>query len=268
MDLSLFTPAQWHILLGFVFAFGLCVGSFLNVVIYRLPLEQSVVHPRSRCPSCGKLIPWYRNVPVLSWLVLRAKCGDCGAAISARYPLVEILTAVLFTAAAAREPSMLAWPVQFLFLGSVLACVFIDLDHWILPDKITLPGIVIGFLTAPFVHPGEPLDNLLTSGLGLLFGGGSLYFVALAYKAYAKKDGMGGGDIKFLAMVGAFLGLRGALITLFLSSILGSILGLFLILFRGKKGSTAIPFGPYLALGAFAAFFFGEALWQWYFGML
>jgi leader peptidase (prepilin peptidase)/N-methyltransferase len=249
--------------LAFVLAFGLLWGSFLNVVIHRLPLDESVVTPRSRCPSCRSLIRWYQNIPVLSWLALRARCANCGTRISFRYPLVELLTGALFTLAAWRYPFPAAWPFQFWFLGALVACTFIDIDHWILPDKITLPGIAVGFVGS-FVSPQV---SWIESAAGILVGGGILYAVAWGYRAFAKKDGLGGGDIKFLAMIGAFLGAKGALATLVLSSCGGSVLGIFLILLRGKKSGTAIQFGPFLALGALAAFFFGEPLWQWYFGM-
>lgn len=263
-------PAQWHAVLAVVFLFGLLWGSFLNVVIHRLPLGESVVKPRSRCPGCRKLIKWYQNIPLASWVFLRARCASCGKKISARYPLVELLTAVLFTLAAAWRPDPVAlWPFHFWFMGALIACTFIDFDHWILPDKITLPGILVGIGATVFgaYLGGEPLLwSLGYALLGVLVGGGILYLVAWGYKAYSGIDGLGGGDIKFLAMVGAFLGARGALATLILSSFLGSLLGIFLIALRGKKGGTAIQFGPFLALGALAAFFFGEALWKWYFG--
>ncbi len=248
-----------ELLLGFVFVFGLCWGSFLNVVIYRLPRDESVVKPRSRCPKCRKLIPWYRNVPVLSWLALRARCGDCGARIAT---VVELLTGLLFLAAALFDPEIRAWPFHFFFLAALVACTFIDIDHWILPDKITLPGIAVGLLGSLVI----PSHGVLASVAGVLVGGGILYFVAWAYHAYSGQEGLGGGDIKFLAMIGAFLGPKGALATLVLSSFLGSILGIFLIAVRGKKRGMAIQFGPFLALGAVAAFFFGEPLWRWYFG--
>lgn len=265
-DLSSLTPAQWYLLLGSVFVFGLCWGSFLNVVIHRLPRRESVVRPRSRCPGCGCPIPWYRNIPLLSWAALRARCADCGMRISWRYPLVELLTALLFTAAAAfSRGSPLAWPFHFWFLGALVACTFIDIDHWILPDRITLPGIAVGFLGA--VAGAGPGPGWLASLGGILLGGGILYLVAWAYRAFAHKDGLGGGDIKFLAMIGAFLGPQGALTTLVLASLLGSLAGVFLILWKGKKGGTAIQFGPFLCLGALTAFFFGGPLWQWYFGM-
>lgn len=250
-------------LFGFVFLFGLCWGSFLNVVIHRLPEGESVVKPRSRCPKCRKQISWYQNIPVVSWIALRARCANCGARISWRYPLVELLTALLFLAAALWEPELVAWPFHFFFFAALVACTFIDIDHWILPDKITLPGIVVGLAGSLLI----PHFSVLASVAGVLVGGGILYLVAWGYHAYSGNEGLGGGDIKFLAMIGAFLGAKGALATLILSSCLGSVLGIFLIVLRGKKSGTAIQFGPFLALGAVAAFFFGEPLWQWYFGM-
>jgi leader peptidase (prepilin peptidase)/N-methyltransferase len=262
LSLSSLPPAEWRLVLGAVFVFGLLWGSFLNVVIHRLPLGESVVTPRSRCPACRKPIAWYQNVPVVSWLVLRARCAGCGARISARYPLVELLTGALFALSAWWRPELLAWPFQFWFLAALVACTFIDIDHWILPDKITLPGIVVGFVGS-LVAPGTAWTESLA---GIAVGGGILYFVAWAYRALAHKDGLGGGDIKFLAMIGAFLGAKGALATLILSSCLGSALGIFLIVARGKRSGTAIQFGPFLALGALTAFFFGDPLWQWYFG--
>ena len=248
--------------MSFFFLVGLCVGSFLNVVIYRLPLEKSVVSPRSQCPSCGYGIPWYNNIPILSFLLLRGKCGNCKAPISWRYPLVELLTGILFAAVVWRQSDLFfQWPAHFFLMSALVASTFIDLDHWIIPDKITYPGVVIGLLSS--LAPG-PL-SILQSVIGLLFGFGILYFVAWIYLTFAKKDGIGGGDIKFLAMVGAFFGIPGAIITLTLSSIVGSIVGIFLILFLGKKGKTAIPFGPFLAAGTLCTFLFGAELWQWYF---
>jgi leader peptidase (prepilin peptidase)/N-methyltransferase len=254
-------PQLRYFILLLIFSLGLCVGSFLNVVIHRLPLGESVVKPRSRCPKCKSLIPWYRNLPLISYVWLRGKCGDCGIKISLRYPLVELLTALLFTLTAYLHFNFLYWPFQFYFLAALVASTFIDLDHWIIPDKITLPGIVIGFLGS-FLLPNMPWIGSLA---GIIAGGGILYLVAWAYRAYAGRDGIGGGDIKFLAMTGAFLGAQGALVTLVLSSALGSVLGIFLLVVRKKSGGTAIPFGPFLALGALAAFLFGERLWQWYF---
>lgn len=251
------------IALAIVFLFGLLWGSFANVVIYRLPEEESVVFPRSRCPKCRTLIRWYQNIPVLSWLALRGKCAACGTRISPRYPFVELLMGFAFWAVAWHDSSLIAWPFHFFFVGSLIVSTFIDLDHWILPDKITYPGMLVG-LASSFLLPDF---SVLESFTGLFLGGGILYAVAAAYQAISHKDGLGGGDIKFLAMVGAFLGPKGAIATLVLSSTLGSILGIFLIVLRGKSRSSAVQFGPFLAAGAAVAFFFGEPLWQWYFNI-
>jgi leader peptidase (prepilin peptidase) / N-methyltransferase len=241
--------------------FGLCWGSFLNVVIHRLPLGESIVFPRSRCPSCKTQINWYQNFPIFSFIFLKGKCSNCGIKISLRYPLVEALTAFSFVAVAFQSENIWSWPFSFFFFSVLIAGTFIDLDHWLLPDKLTLSGIVVGFCGSLTVLPISPLNSFL----GILFGGGILYLIAWLYLAATKKDGLGGGDIKFLAMVGAFLGIKGALITLIISSFLGSILGIFLILAKGRKTNTAIPFGPFLAAGSALAFFFGEPLWEWYF---
>jgi leader peptidase (prepilin peptidase)/N-methyltransferase len=284
-DLSQLPAPLWHTVLAVVFVFGLLWGSFLNVVIHRVPLEESVVNPRSRCPGCKKLIRWHQNIPVLSWLFLRARCANCGMKISARYPLVELVTATLFTLSAARYPTLLAWPFHFWFLGALVACTFIDIDHWILPDKITLPGILVGLVATMVVPAPNFTDsfiydyangfagaaaayvatNLSTWLIGVLVGGGILEVVRVGYEKFAHKEGLGGGDVKFLAMVGAFLGAKGALVALILSSFVGSIVGVVLIALRGKTRGSYIQFGPFLALGALLAFFFGGDLWQWYF---
>jgi leader peptidase (prepilin peptidase)/N-methyltransferase len=241
--------------------FGLLVGSFLNVVIYRLPREESIVFPGSHCASCNASLRWYHNIPLFSFLFLKGQCHACKNKISYRYPIVEALTAALFALAVAREPQMIAWPFQFYFLAALLVSTAIDLEHWIIPDMVTLPGIMIG-LIGSFLIPDH---SLMDSLLGVLVGGGILFSIAWIYTTVTKKEGIGGGDIKFLAMVGAFLGAKGALETLILSSFVGSLLGVFLIIAKGKGGKTAIPFGPFLSGGAFCAFLFGETLWKWYF---
>lgn len=254
-------PLVHYTVLGFVFLAGLCVGSFLNVIIHRMPLEESIVRPGSRCPHCKTPLRWRDNIPLFSFLFLRGRCAHCGAKISKRYPVVEFLTGALFLAGALKEPDYLAWPFHFYFLSTLVACTFIDLDHWILPDKLTLPGIAVGLLGALIL----PETRFLPSLVGALLGGGLLLLIAWLYSLFTKKEGLGGGDIKFLAMVGAFLGPQGALVTMVLSSMIGSVFGLVLILFFGKGGKTAIPFGPFLAGGALCAFLFGQELWLWYF---
>ncbi|MCO5143325.1 MAG: prepilin peptidase [Oligoflexia bacterium] len=250
---------------AFSFLLGLCIGSFLNVVIYRLPLKKSIVSPRSRCPECTYSIPWYFNIPLLSFLFLMGKCYKCKTSISYRYPIVELLTGVGFFLVSYYHENIFYWPFGFFFISALISSSFIDLDHWIIPDKITYPGMFIGIISS-FFTPG--FENLVPSFIGslagLLFGGGILYFIAWLYLKLTGNDGLGGGDIKLLAMVGAFLGIQGAVITLIISSIVGSILGIFLIFIKGKAGKSAIPFGPFISLGAIGAFFWGPILWQWY----
>ncbi len=252
---------QHPAILAFSFLVGLVCGSFLNVVIYRVPQEKSIVKPNSQCPSCQTPIRWYQNIPVLSFLFLRGKCANCGWKIPWRYPFVEILTGVLFAAGTYMASTWIELPFFAFFLSALVACTFIDLDHWILPDVITLPGIIVGLLGA-WLIPEESFSMHL---LGAAIGGGMLLALAFTYEKIAKQEGLGGGDIKYLAMIGAFLGVKGVMITIILAAFSGSILGLFLMFVRGKSGKMAIPFGPFLSAGALLAFLFGEPLWQWYF---
>jgi leader peptidase (prepilin peptidase) / N-methyltransferase len=242
------------------FIFGLVIGSFLNVCIHRLPSSQSIVHPRSRCPQCGHLIRVYDNIPVLSYLILRGRCRDCGARISLRYPVVEMLSGAFAAMAVARFG--LGWQALLMYalIAAFLVITFIDLDHRIIPDVITLPGIPIG-LAASF-GPGmiSPLESLV----GILAGGGSLFLVAWGYQLVTKREGMGGGDIKLLAMIGAFIGWKGVLLTIFIASLTGTLAGMALIFRRRGDMKLAVPFGPFLAVGAIAYLFMGPELMSWY----
>lgn len=242
------------------FIFGLVIGSFLNVCIHRLPSSQSIVHPRSRCPQCGHLIRVYDNIPVLSYLILRGRCRDCGARISLRYPVVELLSGAFAAMAVARFG--LGWQALLMYalIAGFLVITFIDLDHRIIPDVITLPGIPIG-LAASF-GPGmiSPLESLV----GILAGGGSLFLVAWGYQLVTKREGMGGGDIKLLAMIGAFIGWKGVLLTIFIASLTGTLAGMALIFRRRGDMKLAVPFGPFLAVGAIAYLFMGPELMSWY----
>jgi len=249
------------ILYTFAILIGLCVGSFLNVLIYRMPLEKNVVFPPSACPKCETPLRWFHNIPLLSFIFLKGKCSFCFEKISWRYPLVEILNALFFLLIVIKEPQWIAWPFHAYLLSSLLVATFIDLDHWIIPDLLTLPGIVIGLIGSVLI----PNQIFFMHFLGTIIGGGILLFLAWAYEFFAKREGLGGGDIKFLAMVGAFLGVQGALSTLIMSSLLGSIIGIFLILVKGRGAKTAIPFGPFLALGTLFTFLLGDSFWQWYF---
>lgn len=241
--------------------FGSIVGSFLNVCIYRLPVGRSVVWPASACPHCERPLSWYENIPIASFLALRARCRTCHASISWRYPLVEALTAAMFGYLYwSLGPSVLL--ASRLIFGSALIVLFaIDLEHHLLPNVITLPGIVIGFAFSIFAEPGW-----LSSLIGVVVGGGVLFGIAEAYYRLRHEDGLGMGDVKMLAMIGAFVGWQLMLVTLVLASVAGSIIGIALIATRRGDMKYALPFGTFLALGAGAAISIGPSLLRWYIG--
>lgn len=244
------------------FIVGAMVGSFLNVCILRLPKDESIAFPPSHCTSCQNPIAFYDNIPILSWLILRGQCRNCKERISPRYILVEILTALLATALVWRFGFQPLTLVYFVFVAALVVVTFIDLDHRIIPDILSIPGIPIGFCSAGW------FIGFLNSGLGILIGGGSLFALAFLYRLFTGREGMGGGDIKLLAMIGAFVGWKGVLFTIFASSLTGTVIGIFAMA-RQKKGmKLAIPFGPFLALGAVLYIFFGEFLIQWYLGLI
>ncbi len=244
-------------------ALGAVVGSFLNVVIHRLPLGQSLVHPPSHCPRCGARVRPHHNLPVIGWLLLGGRCRDCREPISPRYPLVEALTAVLAAGWWARAESALAFGVYFVFLAGLVAVTFIDLDHKIIPDSLSLGGVVLG-MAASFLLPLGWKDSLV----GAAAGGGILAAVAYGYEAVTGREGMGFGDVKLLAAIGAFLGWQAVLFTVFVSSVTGSVVGLAAIAMGGRDLRFEVPFGPFLALGAVVYLFFGPELVRWYFGLL
>ena len=245
------------------FVLGAIFGSFGNVVIYRLPKDLSVVLPRSHCYSCKTPIKWYDNIPILSWFILRGKCRHCGAKFSFRYPLVELITAVLFCLS--YHYAGLTWSLleYLLFIFGLVVCTFIDLDHMILPDEFTLSGIVIGLVGAALNPQREFLDALY----GVLMGGGFLWGLAYVYYLLTKQEGMGGGDIKLLAWIGALLGWKAIPFVIMTSAIIGSVVGL--IAARKQKAGlkTVIPFGPYLALAAVIYLFGGQTIAYWYLGL-
>ena len=253
-------PMEYYLLLGFAFVLGAVVGSFLNVCIYRIPAGESIVSPRSRCPRCGAPIRWYQNFPILSWIFLRGRCANCRVRIPIRYALVEALTGLLFAMVLYYFGIHWATVVFWVFVSLLVTITFIDLDHQIIPDVISLPGIVLGF-GASFLLPWVSWSDSL---LGILLGGGSLFMVAVGYEFLTKKEGMGGGDIKLLAMLGAFLGWKAVLPIIFVSSLLGTLVGVPLMLVKGADGKLAIPFGPFLAGGAVIWLFWGESLVGWY----
>lgn len=242
------------------FIFGAIVGSFLNVCIYRLPLEQSIAFPASHCLQCSSTLRWYHNIPVLSYLFLRGRCRFCNARISWRYPAVEILNALFYLAvfhASGYSPTSL---ILFVFISALITISFMDIDHQIIPDVISLPGIILGFC-ASFIIPSVSWHDSLW---GILLGGGSLFAVAYLYAFFTGKEGMGGGDIKLLAMIGAFLGYKAVLPVIFISSLLGTFVGVPLMLLKKADGRYAIPFGPFLALAATIYLFAGPQLINWY----
>lgn len=245
--------------------YGAIVGSFLNVVILRLPTgERSLVSPPSQCPYCKTHIRWYDNIPILSFICLMGKCRYCKTKISVQYPFVELCTALLSLALYTKFGLSFEYFFYFLFVCGLIAIIFIDIAHQIIPDKISLPGIVIGFV-------GSFFCSALTwqqSSLGILLGGGVLYAIAEGYYFITKRDGMGGGDIKLLAMIGGFLGWQSLLFVIFASSVSGSIVGIIAILCQGKGGQTRIPFGPFLAFAAMCFLFFKKEIFIWWYRYL
>jgi leader peptidase (prepilin peptidase) / N-methyltransferase len=251
-------PATLLVLAGI---FGLAIGSFLNVCIHRLPRGQSLATPPSRCPSCERPLRWFHNIPVASWIALGGRCGHCRAPISIQYPVIELVTALLWVLIVWMTP--VGWLlVSRLVLGTALIVLFmIDLEHQLLPNAITLPGIAVGLAFSIAAPPG-PIDSLV----GIALGGGVLYGIAAAYYLVRKEEGMGMGDVKMLAMVGAFLGWQAVLLTLVLSSFAGAVIGLVMIVLQKGDMRYALPFGTFLAVGALIAMLFGDALLAWYLG--
>jgi leader peptidase (prepilin peptidase)/N-methyltransferase len=260
---------------------GLVIGSFLNVCIYRIPRRESIVFPGSHCPHCGKSIRPYDNVPVLAFLWLRGKCRFCRKPISLQYPVVELLGGLSFLSCALRWDFAPATYVNSAFLAAVLVLVFIDYHHQILPNRITIPGTALGIVLSPMQVPGffeDPLSLAATSFfpadpavslpwigslVGAGIGGGSLLAVGSAYRLIRRMQGMGMGDVKMMAMVGAFLGWRLAFLTIFAGSVVGSLVGVFLVVFRGRTLQTKLAFGTFLGAGAVLALFFGIPFLEW-----
>lgn len=265
-----------------VFLFGLVIGSFLNVVIARVPEGQSVITPRSRCPHCSTPIAPYDNIPVLSYLWLRGRCRHCGEKISILYPAVEILTGLAFVAAYGKLDWTPAFPLNAVFFSALIALIFIDLRHRILPDVITLPLILIGLFLSYFQDPSLIESRFLArffdlqmpwqriavhataSLLGILLGGGALWTVAVAYLKLRKIEGMGMGDVKLMAAVGAFLGWSLAWLTIFIGSLLGAIIGSAYMASQHKGLRYELPFGTFLGFAAIASALWGPDLIDWY----
>ena len=284
-DLHLVPPLFGYVVAG---VFGAIIGSFLNVVVHRVPLEESIVFPNSRCPSCGAAIAFYDNIPVLSYVVLGAKCRHCKEHISFRYPAIELLTAALFVAVAWHDGLSAALPFDLVFASALLALVFIDAEHMILPNVITYPGIVfavIARIVIPYLTGTPHFDDLpsLSQGalagmplwvtslvgalIGALLGGGSLWLMGWTWEKLRGIEAMGLGDVKMMFMVGAYLGWRLTILTIFVGVFTGSIIGIFLMVRSGRRNmQMLLPFGVFLGLGAIAALLFGVPIVEWYAG--
>jgi leader peptidase (prepilin peptidase)/N-methyltransferase len=261
-----------------VFAFGAVIGSFLNVCVHRMPLEESIVTPPSHCPHCNERIRWVDNIPLVSYLALRGKCRHCGAKISPRYFLVELLTAVLFLLMWLKLTEwdrplvhgiyFLKAPIYWMVIAGLIVATFIDFEHYIIPNEITFGGLIVGLLLSAIYPPLMDADtiklSLLRSLLGAVVGGLSLLTVALVGKLIFRKEAMGMGDVKLLAAIGAFFGWQSTLFTILVSSLLGGVVGVVLVLGRRKGWESRIPYGPYIAFGAVLWMFCGHEIVNWY----
>jgi len=268
-----------------VFAFGLIVGSFLNVCIVRMPRGGSIVSPPSHCPRCQSGIKFYDNIPLISFLLLRGKCRNCGEPISWRYPLVELTNALLYVGIVNEFWLGGEAFMMMALCSSLIVITVIDYDHMIIPDNITLPGMLIGLTLAPFFmsplgdplpfnleglipHAGPYLTGFLNSLIGLILGGGLLLSIGWAWEKLRHIEAMGGGDVKLMGMVGSFLGWKGALLTIMLGALTGSVVGVLLMVLKRHKMGKLIPFGPFLAAGALASAFYGPDIVLWYIGLI
>jgi leader peptidase (prepilin peptidase) / N-methyltransferase len=246
-----------------VFVFGAVIGSFLNVCIYRIPRSKSIVKPNSFCPNCEKPIEFYDNIPIVSYILLGGKCRYCENKISKRYPFIELLTGALFLMFYTKLGLTLELFVTLLFVILLIVIAFIDLEFQIIPDVLSIGGLVAGLVLAVFrpmfLHLG-PKFGFLDALYGVLIGGGVLFVIAYGYQLITKREGMGGGDIKLLAMIGAFIGIKGGVFSLVAGSLLGTIVGIPLMLAKKQDTKYAIPFGPFLSLGALMFLFSGDRL--------
>lgn len=244
------------------FILGTCIGSFLNVCIHRIPAGGSILKPRSACPHCATPITARHNIPIISYIGLMGRCYHCREKISPRYPLVELLTGLCALCICLKYGVSVPAAIYFVFTAALMVVTFIDIDHQIIPDAITLPGIGLVLAAVWFL----PQQSYADSVLGFFTGGGSLLAIGLLYRRVTGQDGMGGGDIKLLALVGVVIGWKGVLFTLFLASAVGSLAGVAVMLHTGKGVRAMIPFGPFLAIGAICYVFFGPEVINWYLG--
>lgn len=263
------------------FIVGSMVGSFLNVCVYRLPKGESIVHPRSRCPKCETPIAWYDNIPMLSWLLLGAKCRNCKTPISWQYPLVEAITAALFAGVYVRFGFTIASPVYMLLAASLVLVTFVDLTDWTIPNEVTFPGIPFGLgcaLVAMFVPNtglivlGPPAVPIFSALIGAVAGGLALYLLDKGSLLFLGKRGMGFGDVKLIAMLGAFFGWPAVVMIIAIAAFAGAILGYSLILIQRSKGAEEgahyIPFGPYLSFAGIVVMFFGKFIYEYWLGSM
>jgi leader peptidase (prepilin peptidase)/N-methyltransferase len=256
--------------------FGACWGSFLNVCIYRIPAELSVIKPRSRCPECMTNLAWRDNIPIFGWLLLRGKCRYCKEPISARYPSIELLTAVLFTLVWLKYPLMVAEGFDFRFapywllVFGLLLGTFVDLDEMWLPDRCTIGGMILGPIFSflmPSMHGTEGhVGGLIQSLIGMAFGFGLFWAISVLGRLMLKKDAMGFGDVKLMGALGAFLGLESVIFITFISSLFGAVIGLTFIAIGKRELQSKIPFGPYIALAAILWVLGGSGWWEAYVG--
>ena len=251
---------DWWVL-GWVALAGLAAGSFLNVCIHRVPRAQSIVLPPSQCTSCGHQLSWHENIPVFSYAVLAGRCRSCRSPISIMYPLVEVTTAVVFVAGYWWYGLTPLLAIRLPFACAMIVLFVIDLQQRILPNRITIPGIIVGFMLSFFAEPGW-----VSSLIGIIVGGGTLLAVSEVYYRVRHEEGLGMGDVKMLAMIGAFLGWKQALLTLILASFLGSIVGVAILVAKKESLKYALPFGTFLAAAALVAAVAGDGLIAWYLG--
>jgi leader peptidase (prepilin peptidase)/N-methyltransferase len=243
-------------------ALGLAVGSFLNVCIHRVPRSASIVSPGSACPQCGYVLQWFDNIPVVSYAMLSGRCRQCKAPISIRYPVIELVTMVVFVLHYLVFGLDIVLVPRLLFAATLIVLFAIDLEHHLLPNVITLPGILVGLAFSAMVPPG--LKDAL---IGTVIGGGLLWVIGEAYYRYSGQEGMGGGDVKMLAMIGAFLGWKLVVLTLVLSSIMGSLIGLLVLVIRRGGLKYALPYGTFLSLAALTSSLVGSRIVDWYLGL-